>query len=89
MTISDSASPVFIELEGIKEQSWSLLPFELKNKEQLLVGTSSELFSINKKFEVSYIDKQIRLKSKKTKTNYIQKLTRSKTNPNEIFVALR
>ncbi len=80
--------PNFTKIEGIKAQTWSLLTYNYKGEEQLLVGSINGLFSIKKSLKVEYIDKQVTVSGKLSGTNYIQKLYRNKSDTNEVIVAV-
>ncbi len=81
-------TPNFTKIEGIKAQTWSLLPYNYKGEEQLLVGSINGLFSITKSLKVEYIDKQIAASGKESGTIYIQKLHSNILDSSEVIVAV-
>jgi len=81
-------TPKFTQLESINGQTYSLILFNYKGENMLLVGNQRGLFKIDEKFNIEYIDKQILDETSQAKTNYIQKLYQSKKQPNKVYVAL-
>lgn len=73
----------FKKLEGIQGGVWSILPFN----NQLLIGTELGLHVADKNYTVKYIDESIRHQNEGSKTNYIQKLYKSKFDQNTVFIA--
>lgn len=86
--LKDKTTPKFVQLEEIKSQTWSLLNYNYKGTKQLLIGTISGLYSLDKNLKVKFIDKEILNSGKTSATNYIQKLYGSKITPEKVIIGV-
>ncbi len=88
LDFDDSKIPEFKKVEGIDDQTWSLVDFEIPGTSEnvLLAGTIKGLYSIDENADTKYIDEQIRLKEEPELVNYITKLQKSKSIKSVIYV---
>jgi len=88
LDFDDNNYPVFKKIEGIDDQTWSIVKYRLPdlNKEILLAGTITGMYAIYENGKSEYIDPFIRKKEEADLKGYITKIHVSKFDNHTIYI---